>query len=68
MQDQLNTPEQRSRRLVGSKAAAGKVEHQLSDPKIEVQKNNGRIEVIVVTCSCGEQITIDCQYDEAKHA
>ncbi len=31
-------------------------------PELHVQKKDGRIETIVVSCPCGEQITIHCDY------
>jgi phage protein D len=33
-----------------------------SKPDIHVHRVNDRIESIVVTCSCGEKITIQCDY------
>ena len=31
-------------------------------PQIEVVREEGQVKRIVVTCSCCEQITIDCEY------
>jgi hypothetical protein len=31
-------------------------------PHIETTEANGRIEQIIVTCSCGERITLQCAY------
>jgi hypothetical protein len=41
----------------GSAAAPHKAE-----PSVEAISNNGRIEKIVVTCSCGEKVEIECNY------
>jgi hypothetical protein len=41
----------------GSAAAQHKAE-----PSVEAISNNGRIEKIIVTCSCGEKIEIECNY------
>jgi hypothetical protein len=35
-----------------------------SEPEIQVNKRDGRVESIVISCRCGEQITIVCDYPE----
>ena len=40
---------------------------QKTQPEIDVQKRGDRIESIVITCSCGQQITIRCDYAETKN-
>lgn len=32
------------------------------EPSVEAITNNGRVEKIVVTCSCGEKVEIECCY------
>ena len=32
------------------------------EPSVEAITNNGRVEKIVVTCSCGEKMEIECSY------
>ncbi len=49
---------------VGSKVRVGPRAQERSQPEIHVQKQEGRIASIVVTCSCGEQVTIVCDYEE----
>ena len=34
----------------------------LEAPQIELVRENGQVRRIVVTCSCCEKITIDCEY------
>ena len=43
--------------------------------QIQVRRKEGRVEAILVTCACGEQITVNCEYaddqmmtDNAKEA
>ena len=35
--------------------------HQ-AEPTVELIKNNGRIEKVIVTCSCSKKIELDCVY------
>lgn len=70
MQDSVNdltvnplaaTP-QRMRRTVGHRAVVGRDDCQNTEPQITVQKSEGRVQSIMVTCSCGQKIVIDCDY------
>jgi hypothetical protein len=33
-----------------------------AEPSVEAISNGGRIEKIIVTCSCGEKVEIECNY------
>jgi hypothetical protein len=45
------------------KAHAGTEPHgHRGEPSVEAITNNGRVEKIVVTCSCGEKMEIECSY------
>ena len=50
-------------RRIGSSVRIGPRGHG-NQPDIHVHKQGERIESIVITCSCGQQITIDCGYAE----
>jgi hypothetical protein len=41
-------------------APSGKCEG--AEPTVEIREANGRIEQIIVTCACGERITLQCAY------
>jgi len=46
-------------------AAAGDASHEsckTGEPRIELSESNGRIEQIIVTCACGQRITLQCDY------
>lgn len=51
-------------RAVGSTVRVGPREQERAQPEIHVQKQGERIAAIVITCSCGEQVTIICDYEE----
>ncbi len=34
----------------------------MSEPTVELITNNGRIEKVIVTCSCSKRIELDCTY------
>jgi hypothetical protein len=36
--------------------------HHLAEPTVELITNNGRIEKVVVICSCSKRIELDCTY------
>lgn len=36
---------------------------KLSVPEIKISRENGRIASIVIRCTCGEQILIECDYE-----
>lgn len=44
----------------GHAGADGQVHR--GEPSVEAITNNGRVEKIVVTCSCGEKVEIECCY------
>jgi hypothetical protein len=37
-----------------------------SHPRIETRQRNGAISEIVITCGCGQQTVIECDYNDAK--
>ena len=45
-----------------SEPAADAASSQLEAPEIELVRENGQVRRIVVTCTCCEKITIDCEY------
>ena len=46
-----------------SAGAGGHGDHDHSvEPTVELITNNGRIEKVVVTCSCSRRIELDCTY------
>ncbi|MEL6108258.1 MAG: hypothetical protein AAFU85_19705 [Planctomycetota bacterium] len=67
MQNQLAQSHDRSdatdtRRMVGARARVGCREPGRNEPQIHVNKSNGRIESIQISCGCGEQIRVVCEY------
>lgn len=50
----------------GSRVRVGPRRQEKRPPEIQVRKRDGRIESIVVTCSCGEQVTLVCDYEQEK--
>lgn len=42
--------------------AAGIAAGPLSEPRIEVVNGDGRINRIIVTCTCCKRIELDCEY------
>ena len=48
----------RTRVLVGPNTA------ERTDPTMRLNRRGGRIESIVINCTCGEEITVVCNYDE----
>lgn len=65
MEDKLavDSP-QRRHRTVGSRVRVGPKQGCVAEPEIRVNKSGDRVESIVITCSCGEEITVICGYDE----
>ncbi len=55
---------QRRHRAVGSRVRVGPKPGCGAEPEIRVMKSGDRIESIVIHCSCGEEITVICGYDE----
>lgn len=51
-----------SRRVVGARARVGRREQGRPEPQIHLNKSNGRIESIQISCGCGEQIRVVCEY------
>ena len=45
----------------GGAGAHGAHDHS-AEPTVELITNNGRIEKVVVTCSCSRRIELDCTY------
>ena len=37
-----------------------------SHPRVETRLRNGAISEIVITCGCGQQTVIECDYSDAK--
>ena len=37
-----------------------------SHPRVETRLRNGAISEIVITCGCGQQTVIECDYNDAK--
>ena len=71
MQDKLrNTTvtvdDRRATRLVGSRVNGAPSTSRAPKSEIHVNKQGDRIESIVVTCACGEQVTLFCDYSESK--
>lgn len=65
MQNELNLSHQETidtRRVVGSRARVGRRDASQSEPTIHVDKRNGRIQSIQISCRCGEQIKVVCEY------
>jgi hypothetical protein len=46
---------------LGSPGLEGGHEH-MAEPTVELITSNGRIEKVVVTCSCSRRIELDCTY------
>ncbi|TWU02364.1 hypothetical protein [Stieleria varia] len=49
-----------------STAMVGRRASDSAQPKIEIRKQGDKIESIVVTCACGQVITLDCAYGEVS--
>ncbi len=45
-----------------SPPASGQVRPAASGPSVEVVKQGDKVARLIVTCSCGERIEIDCLY------
>jgi hypothetical protein len=56
--------QERKRRPVGPRVRVGPNTLCENEPEIRVNKQGNRIESIVIACSCGEEITVICGYDE----
>jgi hypothetical protein len=50
--------------VAGAKTRVGPRQQATRPPEIHVQQRDGRIESIVITCSCGQQVTVVCDYEE----
>lgn len=57
----------RKHRRVGARARVGKSSDCNAQPEVRVQKNGDRIEAIIIQCSCGEEITVICGYEETAN-
>ena len=65
MEDKLGVSVQdRNHRMVGSRVRVGPKQHCPTEPEVRVHRDGDRIESIVIACSCGEEITVICGYDE----
>ena len=62
MQDQLDT--QKCKDQMDSRISVGRRRTDSERPKINVQKQGDVIQSIQIQCSCGEQITIQCNYGD----
>ena len=67
MQDKLNESIETDnyghvKTVVGSKARVGPRDNTKAQPEIDVRKEDGRVHSIVITCPCGEQVTVVCEY------
>lgn len=49
---------------VGPKVRVGPRELSQPQTQIHVHKDGDRIEALTITCSCGEQITVQCNYND----
>jgi hypothetical protein len=51
---------------IGALTAAGCAEAaerpRLEEPQVEIVEDGGKVRRIVVTCTCGEKIEIECEY------
>lgn len=64
MEDQLTTIIPRKAHAGHSRVRVGSRNYCESTPEIVVHKGcSDRIESIVITCTCGEEITVVCNYD-----
>jgi hypothetical protein len=57
----------RKHRAVGPRARMGHAAVCKPEPEIRVNKKGDLVESIVIACSCGEEITVVCGYDENQH-
>lgn len=46
------------------KVRVGPPKPDKTKPAIDVHKRDGRVESLVITCACGERITVVCDYAE----
>lgn len=53
-----------TRRVVGSRARVGRCDGSHPEPQIHVNKQQGRIQSLVITCGCGEKIKVVCEYHD----
>lgn len=58
--------QERTQRPVGPRVRVGPNTLCEKEPEIRVHKEGNRIESIVIACSCGEEITVICGYDETN--
>jgi hypothetical protein len=49
-------------RLHEAHAAAGSHANPSAGPSVECVKHDGKVVRLIITCSCGERIEVDCQY------
>ncbi len=69
-------PEPRRIRPVGPRARIGQLRSMppnnsnsdmcRGEPEVRVNKQGNRIESIVISCACGEEITVICGYDQPE--
>lgn len=51
-----------SRAVLPEAPTPGEEEHEHDAPQIDLVEENGRIEKIIVTCSCGRRTELECSY------
>jgi len=49
-------------RMESDSAEDKSVDHDMSDVKVEVVSENGRVERVIVHCSCGKRMELRCEY------
>ena len=65
MEDKLGVGvQERKQRAVGSRVRVGPKQHCGGEPEIRVLKEGNRVESIVIACTCGEEITVICDYEK----
>lgn len=65
MEDKLGVSvKERTQRVGGPRVRVGPKQPCCNEPEVRVEKEGNRIKSIVIECSCGEEITVICDYDE----
>ncbi len=64
MENKLTTVVPRKSHAGHSRVRVGSRNYCESTPEIVVHHAGERVESIVITCTCGEEITVVCNYDE----
>ncbi|MCA9140199.1 MAG: hypothetical protein KDB00_25680 [Planctomycetales bacterium] len=66
MEDKLDVIVQERKKLaVGPRVRVGPKQQCATEPEVRIHREGNRIESIVISCACGEEITVICGYDEA---